>query len=363
MPTMTPPPPLAIRFLDDDHVIRLIPALLAGPNGTSADYVRDFFSPEKIEASAWAALTRRLEAYHIAPEALSVSPEDSAVLVFRRGRIDTDILDAHPNLRLIQRLGSGPHTIDLDAASERGIAVSCITRPSLVTVAEHCLMLMLAASRRLIPCDHAVRRAEYAPGKAGEVAYNWPGMTGIESLYGKTLGILGMGEVGTLLAERARAFGMRLLYCDESPLPPAVARTLAAERVDKAALFARADILSIHIPGTPANRKAVGAREIALMKPEAILINTSRGSIVDEDALCDALETGRLSAAALDVHGHEPRGPDRITALPNVVLTPHLAAGSRLNVLKDIAMVCDNLLAVQYGDPIVHGLVPRGVAQ
>jgi phosphoglycerate dehydrogenase-like enzyme len=187
------------------------------------------------------------------------------------------------------------------------------------------------------------------------VAYNWAGISGIGGLFGKTLGIVGLGEVGSIAAGMARAFGMRVLYCNRNRLPAAQEAKLAVEYAPIGTLLAASDFVSLHATNIPENRGLIGAATFAAMKPAAFFINTARGPIVDEDALYDALTTGMIAGAGLDVHTVEPRPtPDKLATLRNVILTPHIAGGSRKGVMLEIEAILDNCRAVLTGDPIKY---------
>ncbi|WOS65496.1 2-hydroxyacid dehydrogenase [Sinorhizobium fredii] len=348
-----------VVFLDGDHVIALAKAILARDEPGKA-YARDFFLPEIVDMNALSRLSEPLRE-NLATTALG--PDDgrageAEVLVFRRGHVDRNLLDRFPRLKLIQRLGESPHMIDLDAARARGIAISCLPRQTLAHVAEHVILLSLCLLRQHKAAFGAFAESGAAPGKIGDVSYNWPGITGISTLFGKTLGIIGMGEIGALLAERAAAFGMHVLFTDSAPVAiPAIA-ALGARQVELDELLAQSDIVSIHVPPRPDAAPLFGAAEIVAMRPGSLLINTSRGSLVDEDALYHALTSGRIAGAGLDVHAHEPRGPkDRFAALDNVVLTPHIGGGSRLGVLAEIAAIYENIEAVLSGHLPTHGVI------
>ncbi|GAA0378781.1 D-glycerate dehydrogenase [Acrocarpospora corrugata] len=322
-----------IAFLDDDHVLRMIQGLLTAR--TSEDWARvtAFFAPDVVDVAG----LRRLRA------GLEAGPGETAVLVLRRGRVTRELIESSPGLRLVQRLGRRQDGIDLEASREHGVEVSCLPRPSLVRTAEHTILLMLALTKRLIVADREVRSGVSRPG----AGYNWAGLTGLGGLSGRTLGIVGLGEVGGLVAERARAFGMRVIYHNRTGLSGAY-RSLPD-------LLAEADVVSLHAKSaTP----VIGRAEIAAMRPGALLVNTSRGRLIDEDALYDALVTGRLGGAGLDVHQVEPRPPgDRFCALDNVVLTPHIAGGSRLDVLDEVALMFDNIRHALAANPPPHGRV------
>lgn len=332
-----------VAFLDEDHVLNLVRGLLAGEDVTS------FFAPE--QPGDLARLTAGLKNVHIGQSVV-----DSEVLVLRRGRVDRALIESAPALRLVQRLGSRRDGIDLVAARERGIAVSCLPRPSLVRTAEHAMTLLLALAKRLLPADRAVRAGTALTRSPDGVTYNWAGLTGIGGLAGKRLGIVGLGEVGTLVAERARAFGMIVRYTARTRLPADRETELGVEFRPLRTLLAESDAVTLHVPGFA--DPVLGPVELALMRPGALLVNTSRGRFVDEDALYAALTTGRLGGAGLDVHAVEPRPPtDRFCALDNVVLTPHVGGGSRRDVLAEIGQLLDNIRVALAGGIPEHGLV------
>jgi phosphoglycerate dehydrogenase-like enzyme len=189
-----------------------------------------------------------------------------------------------------------------------------------VGVAEHVFLLILSLYKRLLAADAALRRGEWL---------QWELRSGSYELAGKTLGLLGLGRIGREVAARARAFEARVLYHDVAPAPAEVEQALNARLVPLDTLLAEADILSLHLPLTRQTRHCLGALELSQMKPTAILINTARGPLVDEAALLWALKTGRLAGAGLDVFEIEPVPVSHpLLSLPNVVLTPHIAAGT-----------------------------------
>ena len=347
-----------IAFLDEDHVMRLLRSLIAWEDPQDRDYARSFFLPETLgdaELDSLGASLRRVGAVCEYGNQ-DVLAQLSAIL-FRRGRVTAGMMDASPNLRLIQRLGESAAGIDLMAAANRGIPVSCLPRLTLAHVAEHVMMLMLALSRKLLPASAAARTVT-GTAEPGAVSYNWADITNIVPLAGRTLGIVGLGEIGVLLARRAAAFGMRVIYADREPLDGARERELNVAPRPLGTLLAEADIVSLHVPATPDNCGLIGAAELARMRPEAFLINSSRGSLVDEAALFAALSQGRLAGGGLDVHATEPRrAGDPLLGLANVVLTPHIAGGSRKGVLAEIGMIIANLEAALAGRPVPHGLV------
>lgn len=353
----------AIVFLDDDHVVKVARTLMQAPSAAQESHLRGFFAPEPLDVDAARALAAGLRPGDGVRSGLAseIGLEGASAIVFRRGRIDDGVLAGAPSLRLVQRLGAGSDGIDLDAAARRGVQVSCLPRPTLVLAAEHTFALMLALAKRLVVADASVR--EGAPpgqaGRPGDIAYNWTGLTGLGGLHGRTLGIVGMGEIGRLVAERALAFGMRVIYNDRHPLPDALEVQLHAGWRALPQLLEESDVVSVHVPNTPDNKLLIDRAAIARMRPGAFLVNTSRGALVDEDALYEALSEGRLGGAGLDVHGSEPRPADRFRDLANVVLTPHIAGGSRLAVLREIGAMFDNIRAALAGQPAPHARLAR----
>ncbi|WP_055479952.1 NAD(P)-dependent oxidoreductase [Sphaerimonospora mesophila] len=345
-----------VAFLDDDHVLHMIRRLLTARTDADWAAVSAFFAPDVVDPDALRRTRTGLEPAD-GVDAESV-PTEATVLVLRRGEVTRGLLASSPRLRLVQRLGRRRDGIDLDAAREHGVEVSCLARPSLMRTAEHAILLMLALAKRLPLADRMVRVGVGGLGTAGAVAYNWVGLTGLGGLAGRTLGIVGLGEVGELVAERARAFGMRVLYANVVRLPPGREAELGVEHRPLATLLTEADVVSLHAPGTTARAPLLGRVELAAMRPGALLVNTSRGRLVDEDALYDALVEGRLGGAGLDVHLVEPRpAGDRFCALDNVVLTPHIAGGSRLDVLDEVALIFDNIRHALAGEAPPHGRV------
>ena len=338
-----------LAFLEEDHVLGVVRDALPGAGREADARLRAFFAPEPFDPAPLRNAARGL--------ALAGAPEDAEAIVIRRTRVDAVLLARCPSLRLVQRLGERHDRIALEAAAARGVHVSCLPRPSLIRTAEHAVLLMLALAKRLLPADAAVRRG--APGGSpGSVAYNWPGLGGLGGLHGSSLGIVGLGEVGALVARRATAFGMRVLYTGRSRQPEAVEAACGAQWRDLDALLAEANIVSLHASNLPENRGAFGQRELRRMRPGALLVNVSRGALLDEAALLCALRDGHLGGAGLDVHGAEPRpAGDPLCALPSVVLTPHIAGGSRLSVVAEVERIFETCCAVLAGLPPPHGLI------
>lgn len=253
----------------------------------------------------------------LAPKRGARTPEDMVALVRRAvaaivstDPFDADVLAAAGALRVIARVGIGVDSIDLAAATARGVAVTVTPGANDTTVADHAVALMLAVLRRVAEHDAAVRRGEWK--RTGE-HLPW-------QLSGATVGIVGLGRTGCLVAERLTGFGVRLLGAD-----PAVNAASGIEVVDLATLLRASDVISLHVPLAPSTRGLIGRAELAAMKPGAVLVNTARGGVVDEDALLVALREGRIRGAGLDVFEQEPPTDSPFLTMGNLVLSPHLA--------------------------------------
>ncbi|PAX06669.1 2-hydroxyacid dehydrogenase [Sphingomonas lenta] len=237
-------------------------------------------------------------------------------------QIDADLIAAAgPALKLIANFGAGVNHIDLHAARARGVIVT--NTPGVLTedTADMAMALILAVPRRLAEGEKLVRSGQWTGWSPG-------GMLG-HRIGGKKLGIVGMGRIGQAVARRARAFGLSIHYHNRHRLPLVLEAELgAAWHPNLDGMLAEIDILSIHTPRNPDSENLLDARRLALLRPHVFLINTSRGGIVDEDALTDALEQGRLAGAGLDVWRHEPEIDPRLLALPNVVMTPHMGSAT-----------------------------------
>jgi glyoxylate reductase len=237
-------------------------------------------------------------------------------------RIDADVIAAAgPRLRLIANFGAGTNHIDVAAAHERGITVT--NTPGVLTedTADLAMALILAVPRRLVEGDRCMRAG-------GFDGWSPTHMLG-HRVRGKRLGILGMGRIGSAVARRAHAFGLSVHYHNRHRAPETLERALDANWHDTLEdMLAEIDILSINAPLTPTTRHIIDARTLAVMKPDSYLVNTSRGAIVDEAALADALSHGRLAGAGLDVYEDEPRPHPALLGLENVILAPHIGSAT-----------------------------------
>lgn len=252
------------------------------------------------------------------PEALAaeIGPYD-ALIVRSQTRVTARVLEAAERLKVVARAGIGLDNVDVEAATRRGILVVNAPQSNIVSAAEHTIALLLAQARN-IPQAHAALRA----GRWERARYQ-----GVE-LAGKTLGIVGLGRVGAMVAQRALAFGMRVIAYDPY-VPRERAREMGVDLMPSLeALLVQSDFVSLHLPRTAQTEGLIGAHELGLMKEGARLVNTARGGIVDEEALAKAIEDGHLGGAALDVFAEEPPGDSPLFHLENVVVTPHLGAAT-----------------------------------
>ena len=240
-----------------------------------------------------------------------------AVLIRSATLIDAEALAAAPRLKVVARAGIGLDNVDVPAATARGVLVVNAPQSNIITAAEHAVALLLSVARN-IPAAHA-------SVLAGE--WKRSAFTGVE-IADKTVGVVGLGRIGQLFASRIAAFGTTVIAYDPY-LQPARAAALGVQLVDLATLLTRADIISIHLPRTPETLGLIGAAELATVKPGVIIVNAARGGLIDEQALADALASGQVAGAGVDVYVKEPLGADNpLRTAPNVVLTPHLGAST-----------------------------------
>jgi phosphoglycerate dehydrogenase-like enzyme len=293
-----------------------------------------------------AGLTPRLEAKHGARSATEMPGllAGAVAAIVSTDPFDAAVLAASPGLRVIARVGVGVDSIDVDAATARGVAVTITPGANEATVADHTVALMLAALRRLCEHDGAVR-----DGRWQRTGQHTPSL-----LTGSTVGLVGFGQIGRTVARRLAGFDVRLLASD-----PIVPRERGVEAVSLDVLLAHSDVVSLHAPLLPSTRRLIGARELALMPAHAILVNTARGGIVDEGALARALERGRLRAAALDVFDEEPPRASRLLSLPNVVLSPHNAGLSIPSIEEMTRRATSSVIEVMRGAVPEHLANPR----
>ena len=279
--------------------------------------------------------------------------EEAEVLVSTFDKpVTREMIQSAPKLKLVTNFGVGFNNIDLDACRERGIRVTNTPQPVIEPTAELAFALMHDVARRTAEFDRKLRAGQAEPfGVMNNLSH---------SLYGKTLGIIGMGRIGQALARRAIAAGMSIIYHNRRPLSAVrsledaskrlqdgsnAAYSLEAKYVSREELLREADFVSLNLPYTPEVRHLIGAAELEMMKSSAYLINTARGAHVDEEALVEALKAGEIAGAAMDVYEHEPKIHPELLKLDNVVLSPHTGTGTWEGRIAMCENVCDNILA------------------
>lgn len=296
---------------------------------------------EKLLALAEEKLTDRveIEAYDTRvtdADALAERAKDADIVVLSNLPFRREVMERCPNLKMISVAFTGVDHVDMDYCRERGILVSNCAGYSNTAVSELVFGLALSLYRRIIECDRAVR--------AGK---DKTGLVGLE-LAGKTFGIIGMGAIGTRTAQLAKAFGCRVLGFNRNPKQVEGVRMVELDE-----LLRESDIVSLHVPLTEQTRGMIGEREIGLMKPSAILINTARGPVVDSAALAAALKEGRLAGAAVDVYETEPPIPQDhpLLSAPHVAATPHVAFATKEALYQRAVIVFDNVAGYLDGKP------------
>ena len=279
--------------------------------------------------------------------------EEAEVLVSTFDKpVTREMIQSAPKLKLVTNFGVGFNNIDLEACRERGIRVTNTPQPVIEPTAELAFALMHDVARRTAEFDRKLRAGQAEPfGVMNNLSH---------SLYGKTLGIIGMGRIGQALARRALAAGMSIIYHNRRPLGAVrsledaskrlqdgsnAAYSLEAKYVSREELLREADFVSLNLPYTPEVRHLIGAAELEMMKSSAYLINTARGAHVDEEALVEALKAGEIAGAAMDVYEHEPKIHPELLKLDNVVLSPHTGTGTWEGRIAMCENVCDNILA------------------
>ncbi|HEY8449260.1 MAG TPA: phosphoglycerate dehydrogenase [Bacillota bacterium] len=273
---------------------------------------------------------------------LEEAVRDADALITRSNtNVTRELLAAAPRLRVVGRAGVGIDNIDLEAATERGIVVINVAGGNSVAVAEHVFGLLLGLCRHILAADRSVREGRWERSR----------FVGDE-LRGKTIGIVGLGRVGGEVAVRASAFGMRVIAYDPY-IPLSRFQSLGAERIGTLEdLLAAADIVTLHTPLTDETRGMIDREALRRMKRGAYLINAARGSIVDEAALVEALESGHLAGAAIDVFAQEPPGDHPFYRLPNVVLTPHLGGSTREALDYNTRTIAEQVAQALRGQPV-----------
>ena len=270
-------------------------------------------------------------------KALKKKPYDG-VLCLLTDTIDKEVFDAAPNTKIFANYAVGFNNIDVPEAKKRGITITNTPGALTEAVAEHTIALMFALVRRIPGSDHFIRKGKFK-GWGPELLLG-------EELLGKTLGILGAGRIGSRVAEIAsKGLGMSVIYYDIKQSEEFEKATSATFRATPEEVLTESDVVSIHVPLLPATTHLINAARLRLMKKTAYLINTSRGPVIDEDALVEALRNGVVRGAALDVFEHEPKLAKGLAKLPNVVLTPHIASATKSARDEMARIAAENLIA------------------
>jgi len=277
-----------------------------------------------------------------APDEVLIHAAESAVVVTNKVKLPAALLEKLPQLKLVAVAATGVDHVDLDAARRLGIGVCNVRDYATHSVPEHVFAVLLALRRNLIAYASAATNGAWSRAE-NFCLLNWP----IDDLAGSMLGIIGGGALGQSVAKLGAAFGMRVLLAEQRGAPPRPGRVVFEQ------VLAEADVLSLHVPLTPATRNLIGATELVRMKPSAILINSARGGVVDEVALVEALRAGQLAGAAVDVLTTEPPPADHplLSAnLPNLLVTPHIAWASRQAQQRMADEVAENIAAFLRGE-------------
>jgi D-3-phosphoglycerate dehydrogenase / 2-oxoglutarate reductase len=275
---------------------------------------------EKLAPSAVALLGDEVEIRHVdgtdRPALLAALADADALLVRSATMVDAEALAASNRLKVVARAGVGLDNVDVPAATARGVMVVNAPTSNIVSAAEHAVALLLSAARHIPAADASLRAGQWKRSS----------FTGVE-LNGKTAGIVGLGKIGQLVAQRLAAFGVELIAYDPY-VAPARAAQLGIELMDLEELLRRADAISIHLPKTPETLGLIGKDQLALTKPGVLIVNAARGGLVDEDALAEAVRSGHVGGAGIDVYVEEPTTSSPLFELPQIVVTPHLGAST-----------------------------------
>lgn len=267
---------------------------------------------------------------------LAMITDRDGLLSMITDRVDADLMDRAPRLKIISQMAVGYNNIDVGAATRRGIVVT--NTPGVLTdaTAELAFALLLAVARRVVEGDKMVR--------AGKFQYWAPFLFLGSQVSGKTLGIIGMGRIGKALAKRAYGFDMKIIYHNSSPLGAAEEAQYGAGYRGLGELLAEADFISLHVPLTEKTKHLIGKKEFAAMKKTAFLINTSRGPVINEKDLVEALRAGEIAGAGIDVYENEPALEPGLSELENAVLLPHVGSGTLETRTKMAEMAAESLL-------------------
>ncbi len=275
-------------------------------------------------------------------ELISHLREADGALTLLTDIINREVLEACPGLKVVANFAVGFNNVDIEAATELGVIVTNTPGVLTETTADFAWTLLMAAARRVVEADRFAR--------AGKFKMWGPRMFLGHDVYGKTLGLIGLGRIGQAVARRASGFNMKVVFHDAEPIPEQVLQDLRVTPVPLEELLRISDFISVHVPLLAETKHLLSDRTFAMMKPTCVVVNTSRGPVVDEKALVRALKNGKIAAAALDVFEREPEIEPELFDIDNVVIAPHIASASHETRLKMCMMAAENLLASLKGN-------------
>ena len=349
--------------IEEDHFLKIVPVVL-DPATPAAHQraVAEFFAHDEPDFPGWCRrLQQRLPGLYPAEVVFAEDQADLAAklaeadgVIVESLAIDAAVLAGAPRLAVVQKFGTITANIDLAACAARGVVVETLHRMVNVAVAEQAFALLLALAKRIgvfngVVEETALRAAGFKvrPRQPRYIGYsNFAGITGLKTVHGATLGIVGFGEVGREVAHRARAFAMKVVYFQRTPLSAAAERELGARYLPLDDLMAQSDYILVQLPLNLSTRGLIGRDALARIKPGAVLIDVARAELIDHAALVEALDAGRLGGLGLDVGYTEPAEPAEPLLRHrggNVILMPHTAIGARANALHDVETLCLNL--------------------
>jgi glyoxylate reductase len=349
--------------IEEDHFLKIVPVVLDPATPLPHQRaVADFFAHDEPDFLGWCRrLQERLPGLYPAQVVFAEDQADLAAKIVEADGvvveslvIDAAVLARAPRLAVVQKFGTITANIDLSACAARGVVVETLHRMVNVAVAEQAFALLLALAKRIVEFngvveEAALRAAGYKvrPRQSRYIGYsNFAGITGLRTVHGSTLGIIGFGEIGREVARRARAFAMKVVYFQRTPLTTATELELGAHFLPFGELMSQADYILVQLPLNLGTRGLIGREALARIKPGAVLIDVARAELIDHDALVEALAGGRLGGLGLDVGYTEPADPKEPLLrhrAGNVILMPHTAVGARANALHDVETLCLNL--------------------
>ncbi len=279
-------------------------------------------------------LPQRLREFGNVTEDKKEIPDADVVLVRSATKADRAFIDSAKKLKMVIRGGVGLDNIDVDYCDKKGIIVKGTPEASTTAVAELAFAFMLSIARNIVKAHNSMKSGQWEKGMKGS------------ELCGKTLGIIGLGRIGTEVAKRAKAFGMNVIGCEKSSRPCEYAEIVSLDEVLK-----RSDFISLHVPLTDETQEMINRKTIKKMKDGVVLINTARGKLVNENDLAEALKSGKVRYAGLDVYQQEPPAGSPLLSLENVLLTPHLGAQTFENMKRISDIICEIISAFKKANP------------